>query len=76
MFNENFNLITPDNRYIFVNFLGGSKPPPYNVVVCNNLYSILNLHCIHFCFKGNAIIAFSKLRIVVKFKSAFFHYIT
>ena len=34
MFNINFNLMTPDNKYISVNHLGGSKPPPYLVVVC------------------------------------------
>ena len=29
-----FDLIATDNSYIFANFLGGSKPPPYHVVVC------------------------------------------
>ena len=29
MFNINFNLMTPDNKYISVNHFGGSKPPPY-----------------------------------------------
>ena len=29
-----FNLIAGVNNYVFVNYLGGSKPSPYNVVVC------------------------------------------
>ena len=29
-----FDLIATDNSYIFANFLGGSKPPPYHVVIC------------------------------------------
>ena len=33
-FNIFFNLIVAVNRYIYANFLGGSKPPPYHVVVC------------------------------------------
>ena len=28
-----FNLIAAVNNYVFVSFLGGSKPPPYHVVV-------------------------------------------
>ena len=28
---HNSNLITTGSRHIFTNFLGGSKPPPYNV---------------------------------------------
>ena len=31
MFNVNFNLILTDNCYIFVDFHGGCKPPPYRV---------------------------------------------
>ena len=31
---HNSNLITTGSRHIFTNFLGGSKPPPYHVVVC------------------------------------------
>ena len=29
-----FNFIAAVNNYVFVSFLGGSKPPPYHVVVC------------------------------------------
>ena len=29
-----FNLLTPNNSHISVGFHGGSKPPPYHVVVC------------------------------------------
>ena len=31
---HNSNLITTGSRYKYVNFHGGSKPPPYHVVVC------------------------------------------
>ena len=35
-----FDLIATDNSYIFANFLGGSKPPPYHVVVSAENYHI------------------------------------
>ena len=35
-----FDLIATDNSYIFANFLGGSKPPPYHVVVSAENYQI------------------------------------
>ena len=34
MLNIKFNLIAAVNNYVFVSLLGGSKPPPYHVVVC------------------------------------------
>ena len=41
MFNINFNLMTPDNKYISVNHFGGSKPPPYAVELNFRIYTRL-----------------------------------